>query len=273
LEKRGRIYRSGLVAKGTPQAHRFPRHPAEMSFCRTLATYKERPLLSAPRTDPYVQLARIRLPPSMFDGEPIFWPRMKDSGFGQPVVRDFPCPFQRGFVSLATLFKRMPPEFDHTASEHHEGQNICWHRVIGKEASDHLLQPLALLGYGVVSSPAQFLPDLFELCSHTVTPGLPFKLEDSPARFAADERKAQKGEGLRLAEATLLAVVHRIATELNQAGLLRVKRQRKLLKPLPHHCKKPMCIGLALETDHQIIRVARYDHGARGFAPTSKTPN
>jgi hypothetical protein len=38
---------------------------------------------------------------------------------------------------------------------------------------------------------------------------------------------------------------------INQAGLLRVKRQRKLLKPLPHHCKKPMCIGLALETDHQ----------------------
>jgi hypothetical protein len=39
LEKRGRIYRSGLVAKGTAQAHRFPRHPAEMIFCRTLATY------------------------------------------------------------------------------------------------------------------------------------------------------------------------------------------------------------------------------------------
>ena len=35
LEKRGRIYRSGLVAKGTPQAHRFPRHPAEIIICRT----------------------------------------------------------------------------------------------------------------------------------------------------------------------------------------------------------------------------------------------
>ncbi len=43
LEKRGRIYRSGLVAKGTPQAHRFPRHPAEMIICRTLATYKGHP--------------------------------------------------------------------------------------------------------------------------------------------------------------------------------------------------------------------------------------
>jgi hypothetical protein len=49
LEKRGRIYRSGLVAKGTPQAHRFPRHPAEMIICRTLATYKGRPLLVAHR--------------------------------------------------------------------------------------------------------------------------------------------------------------------------------------------------------------------------------
>ena len=40
LEKRGRIYRSGLVAKGTPQAHCFPSHPREMIICRTLATYK-----------------------------------------------------------------------------------------------------------------------------------------------------------------------------------------------------------------------------------------
>ena len=44
LEKRGRIYRSGLVAKGTPQAHRFPRHPAEMIIRRTLTTYKGRGL-------------------------------------------------------------------------------------------------------------------------------------------------------------------------------------------------------------------------------------
>jgi hypothetical protein len=40
LEKRSRIYRSGLVAKGTAQAHRFSRHPAEMIIRRTLATYK-----------------------------------------------------------------------------------------------------------------------------------------------------------------------------------------------------------------------------------------
>jgi hypothetical protein len=119
----------------------------------------------------------------MFDGEPVFRPRVEDFGFGQPIIGDFPCPFPCGLVSLATLSERLPPEFDYTASEHREGQNICWHRVISKEASDHLLQPLPLLGYRVVSSPAQFLPDLFELCSLTVTPGLPFKLEDSPGAF------------------------------------------------------------------------------------------
>jgi hypothetical protein len=28
------------LAKGTPKAHRFSRHPAKMIICRTLATYK-----------------------------------------------------------------------------------------------------------------------------------------------------------------------------------------------------------------------------------------
>ena len=29
LKKRGRIYRTGLIAKGTQQAHRFPRYSAD----------------------------------------------------------------------------------------------------------------------------------------------------------------------------------------------------------------------------------------------------
>src|SRR5271169_6710300 len=102
----------------------------------------------------------------------------------------------------------------------------------------------------MMSSPAQFLSDLPEFHPDAVAPGLPLKLENSPAGSATDQRKAQKAEGFRLAEATLLAVMHRVAAELDQACLLRVKRQRELLKPLSHHVEEPMRVGPALEANH-----------------------
>jgi hypothetical protein len=40
LKSGGRIDRSGLVAKGTPQAHHFSRHPAEMIICRTVFIWR-----------------------------------------------------------------------------------------------------------------------------------------------------------------------------------------------------------------------------------------
>jgi hypothetical protein len=41
--------------QGTPQAHRFPRHPAEMIICRTLATYKGRRRRREPGGDELLQ--------------------------------------------------------------------------------------------------------------------------------------------------------------------------------------------------------------------------
>ena len=76
-------------------------------------------------------------------------------------------------------------------------------------------------------APRQFLFDGLQLCPHTVPPGLPFDLEFSPASFAADNGEAQ--EGLRFAEPAPLAVCRRQASNLDQPGLLRMKRQRKLL--------------------------------------------
>src|SRR5271154_7457522 len=75
-EKRGHISRTGLLTEGTHEAHRFPCCFNEtLSLAEHAATYKGRPLLGAPRTDPYVRLARIRLLPRVFDGEANAWPR------------------------------------------------------------------------------------------------------------------------------------------------------------------------------------------------------
>ena len=78
-------------------------------------------------------------------------------------------------------------------------------------------------------APSQFLFDGLQLCLHAIPPGLPFDLEFASTSFAADKGEAQEGEGLRFAEPAPLAVFHREASKLDQPGLLRMKRQRKLL--------------------------------------------
>src|SRR4051794_38212759 len=73
LEKQGQIYRTGSLTEGTHEAHRFPccsaRYPAGQT-----ATYKGRPSLSAPRTDPCKRNSRTRLLPRVFDGKAHAWP-------------------------------------------------------------------------------------------------------------------------------------------------------------------------------------------------------
>src|SRR5580658_9893367 len=102
LEKRGRIYRSGLVAKGTPQAHRFPRHPAEMIIRRTFATYKGRSLLSAPRTEPSKPNSGTRLLPWVSNGKAHTGPRMEDLRLRQEFVCQFRHLRPQHACSLAT---------------------------------------------------------------------------------------------------------------------------------------------------------------------------
>jgi hypothetical protein len=82
-----------------------------------------------------------------------------------------------------------------------------------------------------VHPPTQLFLDLFQLYPHAVTAGLPLELKLHAPRDAADEGKSQEGEGLRFAKPALLAVARSVATELDQPGLLRMKRQRELLEP------------------------------------------
>jgi hypothetical protein len=75
-------------------------------------------------------------------------------------------------------------------------------------------------------SPPQLLLDLPERCPHAIAPCDP--LYDGLPMVVAftNEGKAEKVEGLRLSEPTLSASVRRKAAELDQAGLIRIERQR-----------------------------------------------
>jgi hypothetical protein len=72
--------------------------------------------------------------------------------------------------------------------------------------------------------PSQPLLDLAELCPHAITPGSPFEEELAPTRLTADVDEPQELEGLRFSKPAPSASVRRMATKLDQAGLLRIER-------------------------------------------------
>src|ERR1700693_3927500 len=106
--------------------------------------------------------------------------------------------------------------------------------MIGEEASDHLLEPGPLLGDRLVHAPSQFLLDPPERCPHAIAPCCSFDKELPTAVALTDEGKAKKVEGLRFSEPATSASFRRKAAELDQAGLVRIERQRELLEPLTH---------------------------------------
>src|SRR5208282_5003660 len=53
----------------------------------------------------------------------------------------------------------------------------------------------------------------------------------------------------RFGEPALLAVLRRKAAELNQAGLVRMERQRELLQPVAHRLPEAASVALMLEAD------------------------
>ena len=78
---------------------------------------------------------------------------------------------------------------------------------------------------------------------------LPLELELALARAPADEDEAQELEGFRFSEPALRASVRRVAAKLDQAGLVRMQRQRELLQPLAHRVPEAPGVGLVLEAD------------------------
>src|SRR6266498_3148295 len=182
----------------------------------------------APRTEPYVRLSRIRLPPRVCDGEAIARPRVEDDRFRKPVVRQLrhPCPCDP--ILLAAKPQRAPPEVDNMVPEHVQCPRIGRHCVIVEVAADDVPQPLSLFGNWLMHAPPHLLFDHLELRLHAVSPGLPLDLEFALASLAADEGEAQEVEGLRLAEPAPLAAFRRKASELNEPCLLGMQCQRKL---------------------------------------------
>src|SRR5580704_10183255 len=151
----------------------------------------------APRTEPYVRLVRIRLPPWVCDGEAIARPRMEDDWFREPDIhqRRHPCP--RAPVLLATTPQRAPPEVGDMVPERGQCLAVGRHGVVVEVAADDPPQPFPLFGDRLVHAPPQRLLELPQLRPHAIPSGLPLDLEFARAGLAANEGEAHEVEGVR----------------------------------------------------------------------------
>src|SRR5215831_11126737 len=131
----------------------------------------------APRTEPYVRLSRIRLPPWVCDGEAIARPRMKDDRFREPGLRPLRHPYPRDAILVAATPQRAPPEVDDMVPEHGQCTGVGRHCVIAEVATNDVPQPFPLIGEGLVHALPQLLFDHPQLRPHAISPGLPFDLE------------------------------------------------------------------------------------------------
>src|SRR5207302_3629603 len=127
--------------------------------------------------------------------------------------------------------------------------------MIGEEASDHLLEPGPLLGDRLVHAPSQFLLDPPERCPHAIAPCCSFDKELPTTVAFTDEGKAQKVEGLRFSEPAMSSSFRRKAAELDQAGRVRIERQRERLEPPAHIVPAAPCVRLVLDADAHAITI------------------
>src|SRR5215470_7478126 len=153
---------------------------------------------------------------------------MKDSWLREEIIGQLYNPLPCEIVLLTTAPQRAQPEAHHMVAKGAECRKVGRHGVVCEVAPNDLRQPTPLFGDRLMHSPPQLLLYLPELYPHAIASGLPFKLELTLARPPADEDKAQEPEGFRFSEPTLRAPSRRKAAKLDQAGLVRMQRQREL---------------------------------------------
>ncbi len=193
---------------------------------------------------------------------------MKNAGLGNKVICQLFDPIPRDPSLLAASLERPPPKIGDAVPEPDECSTVCRHCVIFKEAGYDLPQPFPLFGDWLVPTPSHFLLDFLELRPHAVATGFPLQREAAAARTSADEREPQEFEGFRFAKAAPSALDRCKAAKLDQAGLIRVKRQRVFPQSLAHRIPESSGVGLILEANDDIVGVSYDDDVTRRLTPS-----
>jgi hypothetical protein len=144
-----------------------------------------------------------------------------------------------------------------------ETRVVSGHGVVIEPALDDLAKPAACALYVRMQATQQLRFDLLQLGSHLLGNRCAFDGKRAFPRLATDVGEAEKVERFRFTLTPLGSAFGRIATELDQAGFLRVELQSEFEKPVPEFSETAFRVVLLLEPDDEIIRVPDDDHIAR----------
>ena len=143
---------------------------------------------------------------------------------------------------------------------------IRWYRIIGVVASYDPFKPSADVGYWIVHSVSQLLPDGAQRCAHSIATSSPKKQELVVTRPTADVDEAEKRKRFRFSQTPSSASFGRESAKLDDARFLRMHLERELLQSLAEFSVKRGGIALILETDDDIIGISDEDDIASGMA-------
>ena len=136
--------------------------------------------------------------------------------------------------------------------------------VVAEISSHHLLEPLALLGDGLMSASLQFASELMQLGRHSLLHRPSLHPELSTSVGPAYMRKPQEVEGLRCPHPGRFSTAGREAAKGDQAGLVGMQLQRKLLQSFPQLSQEPLRVASMLEPYNEIVDIARDDQVTSG---------
>src|SRR4051794_18865309 len=135
-------------------------------------------------------------------------------------------------------------------------------------AGDHLPKPCTNLTNTIMLPAEKLCLDGFQLRNHSLfrrdpPDGEGVGLVTSPAVVG----EAQERKGLRFPFAPLFPFVGRIAAELDQPSLFRVKFQTELRQPLPELIQEPDGLSSMLKTQHEVVSITNDDYIALRHLP------
>ena len=193
---------------------------------------------------------------------------MQDSGYGYPPVEDRSQGLPPPLCALAATNQDVPPEPIDALSEGAQLIDIARDSVVLVVAVDDLPKPCTDLTDTIMLPAEKLCLDGFRLRNHSLfrrnpPDGEGFGLMTPPAVVG----EAQERKGLRFPFDPLFPFVGRIAAELDQPSLFRVKFQTELCQPLPELIQEPDGLGSMLEAHRKIVGVANDDDIARCHFP------
>ena len=191
---------------------------------------------------------------------------MQNLRTGNPTIDQLHVPGPGHSTALTTAPESAPPLPDHLCPEAIEAVHVAGDGMIVKVAANDRLQPPPSLGHRVMPSSPQLRLDLLQLRGQALAHRL--TLDEKSIRLpslAAEMRKTQKVEIIRLPLTALLPIVVGVTSKLDEPRFLRVQFQPKLLQPLLPGSVATLGIALMLKTHDDIIGVTDHNDCPSGL--------